>query len=75
MKYVIEYYLPGQSHLFSAPFRRGISDDIELFAAVAIAEANGYDLIGVYELQAGIAVPLADNYNDFRILIEKGILK
>ena len=75
MKYIIEYYLPGQSHLFSEPFRHGISDEEELIVAAAIAEANGYDLIGVYEQQAGRAVPIADNYNDIHNLIEKGILK
>lgn len=50
MKYMIEYYLPNQSHLFSAPQRVGFETKKELDAALATAQKYEYDVIGVYEV-------------------------
>lgn len=50
MKYVIEYYLPNQSHLFSAPQCVGFETKKELDAALATARKYEYDVIAVYEV-------------------------
>lgn len=48
--YVMEYYLPNQSHLFSAPQRVAIEGYDKLLEKVAIAQKHGYDIIAVYEV-------------------------
>lgn len=48
MKYIIEYYLPNQSHLFSAPQRAYLPDEWK--EAVETAKKCGYDVIAVYEV-------------------------
>lgn len=50
MKYIIEYYLPNQSSLFSAPQRAGFDTKKGLDAAIATAHKYGYNIIGVYEV-------------------------
>lgn len=61
MKYVIEYYLPNQSHLFSAPNRYGCKSEKDLAEKIAIAEAHGYDLVCVYEVCDTYLNPMIDD--------------
>lgn len=49
--YVMEYYLPNQSHLFSEPMRAVVEGYNTLLEKVAIAQKNGYDIIAVSEVQ------------------------
>lgn len=51
-KYVVEYWLPNQSRLFSDPQRATVNGDVGLKKAFDIAEKHGYEIIGVYELVA-----------------------
>lgn len=67
--YVIEYYLPNQSHLFSEPQRAGCTSKKDLAKKVAIAEAHGYDLIGVYEVCGTYFNPIADGYEDIKAIL------
>lgn len=48
--YVMEYYLPNQSHLFSEPMRAVVEGYDTLLEKVAIAQKHNYDLIAVYEV-------------------------
>lgn len=48
--YVMEYYLPNQSHLFSEPQRVVIEGYDKLIEKVAIAQKHGYDIIAVCEV-------------------------
>lgn len=48
--YVMEYYLPNQSHLFSAPQRVVIMGIETLREKVGIAQKHGYDIIAAYEV-------------------------
>ena len=50
MKYIIEYYLPNQSSLFSAPQCVGFETRKDLDAALATAQKFEYDVIAVYEV-------------------------
>lgn len=50
MKYIIEYYLPNQSHLFSAPQRAYLPGEDACMEAVETAKKCGYDVIAVYEV-------------------------
>lgn len=57
--YVMEYYLPNQSHLFSEPMRVVVEGHDKLLEKVAIAQKHGYDLIAVYEVQGdGFFTPI-----------------
>lgn len=49
MKYLIVYYLPNQSRIFSDPRCVGFDSKDELDESLAIAQKHGYDVIGVYE--------------------------
>ena len=49
--YVMEYYLPNQSHLFSEPMRFAAHTYEILLEKVAIAQRFGYDIIAVTEVR------------------------
>lgn len=58
MKYIIEYYLPNQSTLFSDPQCVGFESKKDLDAALATAQKYEYNVIGVYEVQDGFRTPI-----------------
>lgn len=59
MEYIVEYYLPDQSHLFSSPMRYFANDKHDLSRVLSKAEQSNYDVIGVYEVQGdGIFVQI-----------------
>lgn len=47
--YILVYYLPNQSHLFSEPQRVAVKGEKAMREKVKIAMDHGYDLIAVYE--------------------------
>ena len=59
MKYLIEYCLPNQSHLFSDPMRYEAKDGYDLSRVLSIAEQSNYDVIAVYEIKGeGCLAPI-----------------
>lgn len=46
---IIEYYLPGQSHLFDYPQVFESNDPEEIENALDIAAREGYEVVAVYE--------------------------
>lgn len=49
--YLVEYYLPNQSRLFSDPQRYVAKGEAELERVLSVAKNNGYDVIAVSKLR------------------------
>ena len=65
MKYLIQYWLPNQSRLFSKPQQAELDGESALQNALAIARKNDYVVTAVYEVHPNtlgpITITLPDN--------------
>lgn len=65
MKYLIQYWLPNQSRLFSKPQQAEVDGESALQNALATAKKNDYVVTAVYEVHpntlAPITITLPDN--------------
>lgn len=65
MKYMIQYWLPNQSRLFSEPQQAVLDGETALQNAIAIAKKNNYEVTAVYEVHPNtmepVTVTLPDN--------------
>ena len=74
--YILEYYLPNQSHLLSEPKRVAVKGEDAMREKVAIAQKHGYDLIAVYEEQGeGYFVPVNIGIKKYKVIMRSGTVK
>ena len=58
MKYLIQYWLPNQSRLFSKPQQAELDGETALQNALAIAKKNDYVVTAVYEVHSNTLAPI-----------------
>ena len=56
--YLIRYYLPNQSRLFSEPMEYVAKDRYDLDRVINIVEMSNYELVSVDEIKNGELIPI-----------------